>query len=195
MKKIGIFFGSFNPVHIGHLIIAEYMVENSDLNEVWFVLSPNNPFKNRTQLLNEKQRYYMLNLAIEEDARFRACDVEFKLPRPSYTHHTLATLSEQYPKNEFVVMMGEDNLRSLPRWKNYSYITENFKIYVYPREDKEEVELPEIKAHVVVVKAPKIDISSSLIRLQVKEKKRVNYMLPNQVAQYIDEMNLYRGES
>ncbi len=192
MKQIGLYFGSFNPIHIGHLIIAEYMVENSDLEEIWFVLSPNNPHKNQNQLLNEKQRYYMLQLAVEDDARFRPSDVEFRLPRPSYTYVTLETLVAQYPQYQFSIIMGEDNLNSLHKWKNYTYLTENFKIYVYPRTDENEAKSPKIEADISVIPAPKIDISSSLIRKLVKEKKLPNYMLPSKVARFIDEMNLYR---
>ncbi len=191
-KKVGLYFGSFNPIHIGHLIIAEYIVEHSDLEEVWFILSPNSPYKTQSQLLNEKQRYYMLNLAIEEVARFKASDVEFRLPRPSYTHHTLAMLREQHPQIEFAIIMGEDNLRTLPKWKNSSYIIENFPVYVYPRNTELAAEVLPAGAQIHIVTAPKIELSSSLIRESIKEKRRIHFMLPPKVAAFIDDMNLYK---
>ena len=135
MKKrnIGLYFGSFNPIHIGHLIIAEYMIENSDLDEIWFVVSPSNPLKKKESLLDERQRLYMVNIAIEDDARFRSSDIEFKLPYPSYTCVTLAHLTERYPEKNFSLIMGEDNLENIEKWKNYEFILNNFHIYTYPR--------------------------------------------------------------
>ena len=191
MAKTALFFGTFNPVHIGHLIIAEYFVEHSDLKELWFVITPSNPLKKKSSLLDEHHRYYMTNMAIEDDSRFKACDIEFKLPYPSYTAHTLTCLREKYPKKEFVLIMGEDNIENIEKWRNWEFILENFQIYVYPRigyhGDKYR-EHPSVK----LVNAPIIEISSTMIRENIKAGKNVKYLLPPKVEQYIDEMNFYR---
>lgn len=191
MQKIGLYFGSFNPIHIGHLMIAEYFVENTDLKEVWFVISPNNPHKQKESLLNEHQRLYMVNLAIEDDPRFRSCDIEFKLPYPSYTCNTLVRLKEKYPDKEFVLMMGEDNLENINKWKNYEYILDNYNLYVYPRlgsNGSQWTNCPGIS----IVAAPHIEISATFIRQCLAEKKNVKYFLHPKVAAFIDEMRLYR---
>lgn len=191
-KKIGLFFGSFNPIHVGHLIIAEYIVEHTELKEIWFVVSPRNPLKNKQSLLNDKQRLYMVNIAIEDDPRFRSCDIEFKLPQPSYTVNTLLRLAERYPEKEFCLIMGEDNLDCIEKWYNYQYILDNYQIYVYPRDDyktEKKRELPNIH----YVDAPRIGISASMIRQGIKEKKTVKYLMTEKVAKYVDEMGLYRG--
>jgi len=191
MNNIGLFFGSFNPIHIGHLIIAEYIVEHTDLDEVWFVISPNNPLKQKKTLLNEHQRYYMVQSAIENDARFKACDVEFRLPRPSYTSFTLLKLSELYPNKNFSIIMGEDNLQSIEKWKNYEFILNNYPIFVYPRagyEGKKDY----ANAQITIVEAPRIELSATMIRESLRTGKNVRYCLPPAVAEYIDEMNLYR---
>lgn len=191
-KKTGLFFGSFNPIHVGHLIIAEYIVEHTELKEIWFVVSPRNPLKNKQSLLNDKQRLYMVNIAIEDDPRFRSCDIEFKLPQPSYTVNTLLRLAERYPEKEFCLIMGEDNLDCIEKWYNYQYILDNYQIYVYPRDDyktEKKRELPNIH----YVDAPRIGISASMIRQGIKEKKTVKYLMTEKVAKYVDEMGLYRG--
>ena len=191
MSKVGLFFGSFNPIHIGHLIMAEYFVENTDLKEVWFVVSPNNPLKKKESLLNGHQRLYMVNLAVEDDARFRSCDIEFGLPLPSYTSHTLVRLSEKYPDKEFVLIMGEDNLQSIDKWKNYEFILENYAIYVYPRpgcDGGKWKELPNVR----MVNSPLMEISATMIRNSIAEGKSVQYFLHPKVAQCIDEMGFYR---
>lgn len=190
MPKIGLFFGSFNPIHIGHLIMAEYFVENTDLKEVWFVVSPNNPLKKKSSLLNEHQRLYMVNLAVEDDARFRSCDIEFKLSRPSFTCNTLVHLQEKYPDKEFVLIMGEDNLESIEKWKNFEFILENFLIYAYPRIGSEGGKYKS-HPHVTFVPAPNIEISATMIRQCLSEGKSVHYFLHPKVAQYIDEMRPY----
>jgi nicotinate-nucleotide adenylyltransferase len=190
-KKIGLFFGSFNPIHVGHLIIAEYIVEHSDLKELWFVVSPRNPLKKKQSLLNDRQRLYMVNLAIEDDYRFRSCDIEFKLPQPSYTVNTLLHLAEKYPDKEFCLIMGEDNLDCIEKWYNYQFILDNYQIYVYPRDDyktEHKRELPNIH----YVDAPKIGISATMIRQGIQEKKSVKYLMPEKVAKYVEEMGLYR---
>jgi nicotinate-nucleotide adenylyltransferase len=190
-KKIGLFFGSFNPIHVGHLIIAEYIVEHSDLKELWFVVSPRNPLKKKQSLLNDRQRLYMVNLAIEDDYRFRSCDIEFKLPQPSYTVNTLLHLAEKYPDKEFCLIMGEDNLDCIEKWFNYQFILDHYQIYVYPRDDyktEHKRELPNIH----YVDAPKIGISATMIRQGIQEKKSVKYLMPEKVAKYVDDMGLYR---
>ena len=187
---IGLYFGSFNPIHIGHLIIAEYFVENTDLDEVWFVISPSNPLKNKKSLLNERQRYYMVHIAVEDETRFRACDIELKLPIPSYTCNTLVHLTEKYPHKEFVLLMGEDNWESIEKWKNYTYILENYHIYVYPREGY--TTKNKQHPHVLFFDAPKMEISATMIRESIKNQKKVKYLLPQKVEKYIDEMGAYR---
>lgn len=190
MKKTGLYFGSFNPIHIGHLIIAEYLVEHSDLDELWFVVSPQNPLKKKGSLLDDRQRLHLVNLAIEDDIRFKACDVEFSLPKPSYTSFTLQVLREQYPNREFCLIMGEDNLQSFKKWFNYEFILENYQLYVYPRPNYDGGEL---KAHpnVHLVDAPLMELSSTMIRQNLKEKKSVRFMLPEKVFRCIDESGFY----
>lgn len=191
MPKIGLFFGSFNPIHIGHLMMAEYFVENTDLKEIWFVVSPSSPFKKKESMLSEHQRLYMVNVAIEDDARFRSCDIEFKLPFPSYTCNTLVFLQEKYPDKQFVLIMGEDNLESIQKWKNADFILQNYDIYTYPRmgyDGGESKKLP----NVTFVNAPIIGISATMIRTAIAEGKTMKYFLPPKVAQYVDEMNLFK---
>ena len=162
LSKIGLYFGTFNPIHIGHLIIAEYLVENTDLTEVWFVISPSNPLKKKSTLLNEHHRLYMVNLAIEDDFRFRSCDIEFKLPYPSYTCNTLTYLQEMYPNKEFVLIMGEDNLENIEKWKNWEFIIEHYPIYAYPRTGHDGGKFaghPTVK----IINAPQIEISATMI--------------------------------
>ena len=190
MPKIGLFFGSFNPIHIGHLIMAEYFVENTDLKEVWFVVSPNSPMKKKESLLSEHQRLYMVNLAVEDDARFRSCDIEFHLSLPSYTCHTLVHLQEKYPDKEFVLIMGEDNLETIEKWKNYEFILENFSIYAYPRIGSDGGKYKN-HPHVKFVDAPYIGISATMIRNGIAEGKTMHYFMHPKVAQFIDEMRLY----
>lgn len=191
MDKIGLFFGSFNPIHIGHLIIAEYMVENSDLKEVWFVVSPNNPFKQRESLLEAHHRLYMVNLAIEDDFRFRSCDVEFRLPYPSYTSNTLVKLGELYPNKQFCIIMGEDNMENIAKWKNPEFILENYEFYVYPRKGSDANQYKN-RPNVHFVDAPNIDLSATLIRRCIKDGVRVQYMLHPKVDKHIDEMGFYK---
>ena len=191
MIKTGLYFGSFNPVHVGHLIIAEYMLEHSDLDELWFVVSPRNPLKKKDSLLDDRQRLYMVNLAIEDDDRFQASDVEFYLTQPSYTCHTLVHLKEKHPMREFSLIMGEDNLQTFDRWLNYEWILENFHLYVYPRPGYDAAERRS-HPHVTFVDAPRIELSSTLIRNSIKEGKQVRYMVPEKVYQYIEEMGFYR---
>lgn len=192
MKKIGLFFGSFNPIHIGHLVIAEYMAEFTDLQQVWFVVSPQNPFKESKNLLSEKQRIQMVRLAIEYDNRFKASSVEFDMPRPSYTINTLTYLKEKHPNHNFVLIMGLDNLATLHKWKNYEQILKQYEVYVYPR--KEEHTVPkEFENHpsVKITEAPVMELSSTFIRNALKDKKDVRHMMPHAVAEYVKEMHFY----
>jgi len=190
-KKIGLFFGSFNPIHIGHLAIANYFAEFTDLNEVWFVISPHNPLKNKSSLLAQHHRLYMVNLAIEEYPKFKSSDIEFQLPQPSYTIHTLAHLREKYPQHQFCLILGQDNLTTFHKWKNYDLILQNYFLYIYPRPN---VPATQFDNHpkVIFTNAPQIEISASFIRQSIKEKKDVRYFLHPKVWQYIDEMNFYK---
>ena len=191
MHKTGLYFGSFNPIHIGHLIIAEYLIEHTDLQEIWFVVSPCNPLKKKASLLDDRQRLYMVNLAIGDDARFKACDIEFSLPQPSYTCHTLAHLAEKFPKREFSLLMGEDNLQTINKWLNYQWILDNYDLYVYPRPGCDagtRKQLPRVH----FVNAPLVGLSATLIRETCKQHISARYMLPPKVFEYIDEMNFYK---
>lgn len=189
--KVGLFFGSFNPIHIGHLAIANYIVEYSDLDELWLVVSPQNPLKNKKTLLNEYDRFHMVELALKNDNKIRPSDIELRLPKPSYTIDTLTYLNEKYPKNEFALILGADNLKSFNKWKNYEIILKEYQLYVYPRPN---CDLGEFKTHtnVNVVNAPMMEVSSSFIRNSIKESKNVRYFLPNTVYEYITEMNFYK---
>ncbi|WP_299054825.1 nicotinate (nicotinamide) nucleotide adenylyltransferase [uncultured Polaribacter sp.] len=193
MSKIGLYFGTFNPIHIGHLIIANHMVENSDLDEIWMVVTPHNPFKKKSTLLDNHHRLEMVFKATENYLKIKPSDAEFKLPQPNYTVHTLAHLTDRYPTKEFCLIMGEDNLKSLHKWKNYETILEHHHIYVYPRisEGKVATQFDEhLKIHKIA--APIIEISSTMIRNGIKNKKNIEPLLPNQVSKYIDEMNFYK---
>lgn len=192
--NIGLYFGSFNPIHIGHLIIANHMVEHSDLDEVWFVVSPHNPFKVKKSLLNNHHRLAMVEFAIEDYPKFKVTDIEFKLPQPSFTINTLAHITEKFPNHQFSIIMGEDNLSGFHKWKNYEQILQNHLIYIYPRLkliDKKEdliINHPNIK----LIDAPIIQISATNIRNWIKNKKNVRTLLPKKVWNYIDEMNFYK---
>lgn len=193
MKNIGLYFGTFNPIHIGHLIIANHMVENSDLDEIWMVVTPHNPFKKKSSLLDNHHRFEMVYLATKNYDKINPSDIEFRLPQPNYTVHTLAHISDKYPKYKFSLIMGEDNLKSLHKWKNYEVILENHNIYVYPRISEGKVETqfdkhPKIK----MIDAPVVQISSTMIRSGIKAKKNMRPLLSDEVYTYIDEMNFYR---
>ena len=190
-KKIGLYFGSFNPIHIGHLAIANYTIEFSDLDKIWFVITPHNPLKNKASLLANEHRYYMVNLAVEDDARFFASNIEFHLPQPNYTINTLTYLEERYPDKTFVLIMGADNLRSLHKWKNYEVILERYEIIVYPRPNNPIITIP--KARITVVDAPLMEISASFIRNAIAQKKDIRYFLPEKVYKHIEEMHFYES--
>ncbi|PJJ64131.1 nicotinate (nicotinamide) nucleotide adenylyltransferase [Chryseobacterium geocarposphaerae] len=196
MKKVGLFFGSFNPIHIGHLILANYILENSDMNEVWFVVSPQNPFKDKKTLLNDHNRLDMVELALKNYPNIKASNVEFSLPKPSYTIDTLAYLNEKYPKYSFSLIMGEDNLKSLHKWKNADYLIKNYHIIVYPRvsEGEGEAKASAYQNHenISLIKAPIIEISATEIRNMIKENKNVRPMLPPEVFEYLDGSSFYK---
>jgi len=190
MKKIGLFFGSFNPIHIGHLAIAEFMVEQTDLNQLWFVVSPQNPLKEKKSLLADHHRWAMVNIAIEDDMRFRATNIEFKMPHPSYTIDTLTRLSEKHPDYRFILISGTDIFNSLHKWKNYQEILKQYSFYVYARPNYQMenfADHPKIK----IFDAPPMGISSSYIRKSIKEKNEVRYLLPPKLNEYIKEMHFY----
>ena len=193
--KIGLYFGTFNPIHVGHLTIANYMVEYSDLDQVWFVVTPHSPFKKKSSLLDNHHRFQMVDRAIEDYSKLRASDIEFNLPQPNYTIDTLTYLEEKYPDYEFALIMGEDNLKSFHKWKNYELILERHHIYVYPRISdgtSENQFLNHPKIHKVA--APIVEISSTFIRKAIKKNKNIKPMLPVNVWKYIDEMNFYKNE-
>jgi nicotinate-nucleotide adenylyltransferase len=190
--KIGLFFGSFNPIHIGHLIIANYMAENTDLDKVWLVVSPHNPLKKRETLADDADRLYLVELAVAGNPNLQASDIEFELERPSYTVHTLAYLKEQYPDNEFVLIMGGDNLATLHKWKNYEYILKNHQIYVYRRPN---FELGELSTHtnVHLFEVPMMEISATFVRQLVAAQKSIRYLVPDEVAEEIERSGLYNN--
>lgn len=186
--KVGLFFGSFNPIHLGHLIIANIMQDQTDLDEIWFVVSPQNPFKSRKSLLHEFDRLRMVELAIDKDYRFRACDVEFHMPRPSYTIDTLTYLSDKFPHHEFKLVIGGDNLKSFHKWKNSEAVLEYYGLYVYPRPNETFVmEHPNVH----YIESPMIDISATFIRNAVKNGHSVKYLLPEAVEDYIRDKKFF----
>jgi len=193
-KKIGLFFGSFNPIHIGHLILGNYILENSDMEELWFVVSPQNPFKDKKSLLKDHNRLDMVQLAIKNYPKMRASNVEFSLPTPSYTIDTLTYLQEKYPDYSFSLIMGEDNLGSLHKWKNYELLLKNHQIIVYPRifgEDKKDKDYLQ-HDNISLIKAPVIELSATEIRNMIKEGKNVRPMLPPEVFEYLDGSSFYK---
>lgn len=200
IKKTGLFFGSFNPIHIGHLIIANIMAENTDLHNVWFVVSPQNPLKPSKGLLHEFDRYDMVKAAIADHYKLEVSDVEFHLPKPSYTIHTLAHLTEKFPDKEFKVIIGEDNLENFAKWKNHEQILDQFGLYVYPRltgsvgQARQHVTNSDLKrhAHVQMIEAPLLDISATYIRNCIKNNKSIRYLVPEAVEQMIRLKLFYR---
>jgi nicotinate-nucleotide adenylyltransferase len=187
--KIGLYFGSFNPVHIGHMAIANYMIAYTDMEQLWFVISPQNPLKSRDTLLEDHKRRTLLDLAIEGDNRFRVCDIEFKLPKPSYTVDTLAYLKELHPGHEFMLIMGTDGLPTFKKWKNYKIIEENYRRYVYPRPGFPYI--TEEHPNSILVNAPMIEISSTFVREALKLRIDIRHFLPPRVFEYITEMHFY----
>lgn len=194
MKKVGLYFGTFNPIHIGHLIIANHMVEFSDLDEVWFIVTPQSPFKAKSTLLDNHHRYEMVYLATKEYPKLHPSRIEFGLPQPNYTINTLVHLGEKYSTGyAFSLIMGEDNLKGFHKWKNYESILENYHIYTYPRISEGAIG-HQFVSHKKIhhVEAPIMEISSTFIRAQHKKRKNIRPMLPPEVWTYMDEMNFYR---
>ncbi|RZW40695.1 MAG: nicotinate-nucleotide adenylyltransferase, partial [Flavobacteriaceae bacterium] len=184
--KVGLYFGSFNPVHVGHMIIANHMVNNTDMDQLWMVVSPHNPLKQKKTLAKDYDRLHLLNLAIGDLTNIKASDIEFKLPKPSYTIDTMVYLEEKYPQHQFCLIMGGDNLASFHKWKNYEKLLENYPIYVYRRPN---YDLPEIASHenIILEEAPLLDISASFIRSQIRSKKSIKYLVPDKVYEYLLE--------
>ncbi len=191
MMKIGLYFGTFNPIHIGHMAIANYMVEFTEIQQLWFVVSPQNPFKEEKHLLKDYHRLEMVNRAIDDDERFRASGVEFRLPRPSYTINTLAYLQEAHPNHEFYLVMGSDNLSHFHKWKNAALILQSHHVLVYPRAGDP---LPDqtLHPHIHCVNAPRMEISASFIRQAIADGKNISCFIPPKAYQYLQEMNFYR---
>jgi nicotinate-nucleotide adenylyltransferase len=189
--KIGLFFGSFNPVHIGHMIIADYFAENTDLQQVWFIVSPQNPFKEKSSLLDEKHRLYMVNLAIEDNYKLQASNIEFHLPQPSYTIDTLVYLKEKHPEHEFSILVGSDNLPAFHKWKNYEQILSQHIIYVYKRNNTDTIP-NNLKGDIRLLDVPLLGISSTYIRQSIKAGKSFRYLVPEKVWQHILDMHFYK---
>jgi len=211
-KKIGLFFGTFNPIHVGHLIIANHLAEHSDLEEIWLVVTPHNPHKKKKTLLEDHHRLAMVRIAVEDYPKLQASNIEFDLPQPNYTVKTLAILEEKHPEKEFCLIMGEDNLKSLHKWKNYEVILDRFAVYVYPRilkeasktspliplqrgkhpnDDFSKLALIENK-EITKINAPIVEISSTFIRKNIASGNDIRPMLPHKVWEYLDEMNFYK---
>lgn len=191
MAKTGLFFGSFNPIHAGHLIIASYMANFTDLDEVWLIVSPQNPLKEKKGLGNMYDRLEMARLATEPAEKIKVSDIEFKLPQPSYTVDTLVHLHEKYPSKEFVLIMGSDNLSSLKKWKNYEVLLKNYAIYVYPRPG---ADVSEWLSHpsITLTETPQMEISSTFIRKSLKDNKNIQFLVPDNVITFMDSKNMYR---
>ena len=189
---VGLFFGSFNPIHIGHLAIANYMLAHTEMDELWFVVSPHNPFKKSQNILSENDRLHLVNLAIEDRPSYSACDIEFRMPKPSYTVDTLACLGDKYPHLEFALIMGSDNLEQFHKWKNHEAIIDHYHRYIYPRPETAS-QLAEHIPNATVVDAPQMDISSTFIRRVIADGKDVSFYLHDKVYRYIKEMRLYES--
>ena len=190
MKKVGLFFGSFNPIHIGHLIIANYMANYADLKEVWLMVSPHNPLKKKDTLINMYDRLEMVNLALEDAENLRSSDFEFRLDQPSYTIDTLTHMREHYPEKEFVLIMGSDNLHTIKKWKNYEVLLREYQIYIYPRPGFDGEEFANHPS-ITITDTPLMELSSTFLRKAIKDKKNIKYFLPDKVLDFIDKKGLY----
>ena len=188
--KIGLYFGSFNPIHNGHLIIAQHVLNETDLKQVWFVVSPQNPFKQQKTLLNEYDRLHLVNLAIQKSTSFKAIDIEFSLPKPSYTINTLTYLQEKYPQHEFAIIMGSDSLQNLDKWKNAETIMQHYPIYVYTRPGFA-ANQPKVK-ELYTLKAPLLEISATHIRELIQEGKSIRFLVPDVVLEELEETGYYK---
>ena len=190
---IGLYFGTFNPIHVGHLIIANHIVEHTNLDKIWFVVTPHNPLKNKKTLLDNYQRLEMVHMATSPYDKLGVSNIEFGLPQPNYTINTLEHIKEKHPNHSFALIMGEDNLKSLHKWKNYELLLENYEIYVYPRVTKLSDNNLSNHSSIHFVDAPIVEISSTHIRKNIKVGKNVEPLLPHSVWNYIDEMNFYKN--
>ena len=190
--KVGLYFGSFNPIHNGHCIIANFVLASTTLDQIWFVVSPQNPLKPSGALLNEYHRLHLVQLAIEGEIKLRVSDIEFRLPKPSFTVDTLSYLQERYPHHSFSVVMGSDSFKNLPKWKNYYHIIEHYPIYVYVRPGHEEI-FPYQNADITILKSPLLEISATLIRDNVKEGRSIRYLVPDNVLEEINRNGYYRS--
>ena len=191
--KIGLFFGSFNPIHHGHLMVASFIANHTDLQQVWLVVSPQNPHKTQSSLLNEYDRLHLAQLAIEEDDQIKVSDIEFKLPKPSYTIDTLTYLEEKYPQHQFYVIMGSDSFQNLPKWKNFEALVKNYQFFVYRRPGFEITE--KYGADVTYLEAPMLELSATLIRNNCKDGITIRYLVPEDVRLEIERNNYFKGES
>lgn len=190
--KIGLFFGTYNPIHVGHMVIANYMVEFTNLDKIWIIVTPHNPFKEKKSMLDDVHRLQLVKVAIDDDNRFKASDIEFKLPQPNYTIHTLTYLREQNPDDSFVLIMGADNLAHFHKWKNHEEILNNHEIFVYPRLEGEVPEELINHEKITLYDAPIMKVSSSFIRNSIAKKRDVRHYMPKDVWEYVDEMNFYK---
>lgn len=191
--KIGLYFGTFNPIHAGHLIIANHFAEHTSLEQIWMVVTPHNPLKKKDTLLDDYQRLQLVTLATEDYPKIKPSDIEFKLSQPNYTVNTLAHLQDKFPQHEFSLIMGEDNLKSLHKWKNYEVILQNHEVYVYPRISSEaDNSIFKDNPKIHFIDAPVVEISSTFIRENIKKKKNVQPLLPSKVWDYIDHNNFYK---
>jgi len=188
--KVGLYFGSFNPIHIGHLIIANHILNETELKRIWLIVSPQNPLKLSSSLLNEYDRLHLAKLATEDDNRILVSDIEFKLPRPSYTVNTLAYLTEKYPDYEFSIIMGSDSYQNLPKWKNYEVIVKNYSIYIYKRIGSEPA--PYFNITPTILSAPLLEVSATEIRKLINEGKSIRYLVPEKVNEEIEQNRYYR---
>ena len=188
--KIGLYFGSFNPIHIGHLIVASHVANHTDMQQVWFVVSPQNPLKSSSVLLNEYNRLYLVQLAVEDDLRLKASDIEFKLPRPSYTIDTLTYLQEKYPQHAFSIIMGSDGFQNLPKWKSFELLVKNFPFIIYKRQGFDVNDTWQANVH--ILNAPLLQISATTIRENIKTGKTIRYLVPDKVREEIEQNRYYK---
>lgn len=191
-KQVGLFFGSFNPIHAGHLIIAEYMATRTGLDQVWFVVSPHNPLKQRATLANDYDRLHMVQISIEDNPKLRASNIEFSLPKPSYTIDTMVYLHEKYPQHQFSLIMGGDNLESIHKWKNYELLLERYPIHIYARGQTDYDVSAFGKADIRIYEVPQLDLSSTYIRQSIAAGQSIRYMVPERVFEFLEGSRLYR---
>lgn len=190
--KIGLYFGSFNPIHIGHLIIANHVLNETGIEKVWFIVSPQNPFKQKNSLLNEYDRLHLVRTAIENDSRMKASDIEFSLPKPSYTINTLTYLREEYPEHEFSIIIGSDSFQNITQWKNFELLIGNYEINIYMRPGFEIKQAP--GANIKILTAPLLDISATQIREMIKKGKSIRYLVPENVREEIESRRFYKKQ-